>query len=235
MKILVLTFTICLISFTGIAQQGITNNNQTNNSGGNSRPNQLMTMKKDYSDIPAEGSPYLVDKYVLGEIFMDGELQKKSLMRYNAFRDEFEIKENDGSNPTLLKRPYISVSLSTKKFVILDFEDEGKLKQGYFNPLNQGSTILYFRPKKKLTKAKEPKAGLESFVPARYVDDSDYYLKKGNNPAKKIKLNKSKILDFFQDKSSELKTYINENKLKLKTEAEVIKLLDYYNSIQEAN
>ena len=225
----VLYFLVLFSSFS-YAQPGITSYlTGVSPCGGNC----VFEIENDYSDISVEGSPYLDEKFRPAKISVNGKLENKIEARYNALKEEIEIIEkNNSTQPySLLRRDYVQVKIGDRFYEIYNFVEKDQIKKGYFNPLNDGETRLLLRAKKKLTKAKIPVSGYESYFPPSYVEDFSYYLKKGDSPAKQIKLNKRKLLDLLSDKAESIENYISQNSLKLKNETEVLELLNYYNSL----
>jgi len=158
-------------------------------------------------------------------------------LRYNAFNDEIEMKEENNQIISLLKRNYIKASLGEKKFGIYSFIKDNVVKQGYFIELTDADTnkaILLKRHKKVLLKAQEATSSYKKGSPARLIDEESYYLKIDESPAKLIKLNKKSILPFLKTKSKKVNEFISDNKFKLKKETELITLINYYNSLQKS-
>lgn len=62
-----------------------------------------------------------------------------------------------------------------------------------------------------------------------------FYIKKGDKPAKKVVLNKGKILRTLADQKSVLKRFIEAHGLKLNKVEDVAKVLAYYNSIKKTS
>ncbi|MEM7380279.1 MAG: hypothetical protein AAF361_03670, partial [Bacteroidota bacterium] len=153
-------------------------------------------------------------------------------MRYNAFSDEMEFLSNQQKPLKLLKRENIVVELDGKIYEVHKYRYKGKYRKGYFNRLNEGDVVLYQHPKKRLLRAKNPEHGYESLTPAKYEEDFEYYLKRGDNFFEKIELNKRELFYHLKDEATALKKFAGENKLKLRKANEVIALLNYYNEIR---
>jgi hypothetical protein len=131
----------------------------------------------------------------------------------------------------LLKRLDLKAEIEGRTYVLKDFYENGALKQAYFNPLNEGKVVLLFRPKKVFIQAERPENGYDTYDPPRYKDDSRYYLQRGVEPAEEISLSKGQVLRFLRDQSSEVKAYIRQHDLKLRDEAEIIQVLEFYNGL----
>jgi len=95
-----------------------------------------------------------------------------------------------------------------------------------------GKVQFFFKPIKKLTKAKEPKSSYETYFPPSFVDESTYFVISSKKPiANIIKLKKKDILNLLADKKNEVESYVSNEKLDYKNEGDVIKIINYYNSL----
>jgi hypothetical protein len=55
-------------------------------------------------------------------------------------------------------------------------------------------------------------------------------MQNGDNPAIETKLSKRKILSFLDGNSETLKQFIKNNELNMRSESDIIKLINYYNT-----
>ncbi|MGB5820606.1 MAG: hypothetical protein WBG90_14070 [Saonia sp.] len=191
----------------------------------------FRTKSIDYSDVKANGSPFLDEEYKAGEVIINGKVTLRGKLRYNAHRSEVEVLEKDDTSFSLLKRSYISAKIGSKAFKIFTYKEGDLERTAYFNPLNEGETVLLFKPEVKLKSARIPSTNYDRYSPPTYIEISSYYLKKGKDSAEKIRLKKKDILALLSDKSAALKSFISEQNLKLKQEEDMIKLVDHYNSL----
>jgi hypothetical protein len=183
-----------------------------------------------YKEVPIEGSAYVNETYTMGKTYVNGR-EMNLLMRYNAISDQVEMIDKRQKRFNLLKRLDLKAEIEGKTYVLKDFYENGALKQAYFNPLNEGKVVLLFRPKKVFIQAERPENGYDTYDPPRYKDDSRYYLQRGVEPAEEISLSKGQVLRFLRDQSSEVKAYIRQHDLKLRDEAEIIQVLEFYNGL----
>lgn len=202
----------------------------------------IMNFVSSSSEIESsitKGTPYLNEEFVHGEVIVNDKVELVAKMRYNAFRNEVEIL-NDNSKDSyysLLKRAYISVEIGNKPYNIYTYKDfDGSVRTSYFSDLNDGKVKLLFKPEAILKQARRPSTSYEKYVPPTYVWNSSYYiLDKVNtdseNHAVKVRLTKNNILGFTGTQKEEMKKYIKENKLNLRQEKDVINFLNYFNSL----
>ncbi|MEM1340427.1 MAG: hypothetical protein AAF634_04085 [Bacteroidota bacterium] len=179
-----------------------------------------------------EGSPYLNEEFQLGKIQIN-DTTYNGLLRYNAYSDEIEMNDNN-EVIGLLKRPYVKAVINSQTFGIHSFQDNNSVKQGYFIELTEGvegKTVFLQRIKRVLIPAQEATSSYKKGSPARLVVEDGYYIKTGDQPAVPIRLSKKSILAALADNEQALKTYVAENKLKLKSVEEVISFIQYSNTL----
>lgn len=202
--------------------------------GSYSQANRLSTdrqMHIKYSDSPVQGSAYFDTIYKNGKVIMNGKALAPSMMRYNAYTDEFEL-DNGQAVP---KEEDIKVDLDSSIYQFMGYMDMGghKKERGYLIPLNEGNTVLFLKTRKEYIKASVPKTGFDTYEEAKFKDDLGHYLlKKNRTVAEEIKLNKKNILKEIDNGSDDLKKYISDNNLDLKEEKDAVRVLDFYNSLQ---
>jgi len=186
-----------------------------------------------------KGTPYLNEKFIHGEIIVHDKVEEVGKMRYNAYRNEVEILDNQSKDSyySLLKRAYIQVEIGGKIYSIYTYFDSGEsIKTSYFTDLNEGNLKLLFKPEALLKQARSPSTSYEKYSPPTYVWNSSYYLidesnKNAENHAVKVRLTKNNILGFTGSRREEMRQYVKENKLNLRQEDDVVSFLNYYNSL----
>lgn len=182
-------------------------------------------------EVPIDGSPYVNEIYKKGTTLINDVSRTDALMRYNAYNDAVEILDENGATRKLLRRSNIKAVFDGKTYEVIDYDLAGNIKKGYFNPLNEGNTVLYFRPKKIFLQAEKPDNGYDTYDPPHYKDVSSFYIKKENQPAEEVKLSKRNVLKALGDKTVLLKKFIDKYDLNLKDESDVIRLLNYYDTL----
>ena len=174
-----------------------------------------------------QGSPYFSKGFISGMVYTDKGQPYAAMLRYNGYNDQIEMKDMD-KTISLLKRDYISAVIGGKKYSIKKYKDNNSEKQGYFIVMNDGNVQLLLRQEKEFVEGKEASTSYSNKIPSKFVERSTYYLKKGDMAAVATKLKKKDILKLLENKK-ELVDFVNSNGLKLKSEAEVIKLLNFAN------
>lgn len=174
-----------------------------------------------------QGSPYFTEGFVAGKVFTEKGDPYSAMLRYNGYSDQIEMKDMD-KTIALLKRDYISATIAGKKYAIKKYQAKNSEKQGYFVVLNSGDIQLLIKQEKEFVEGKEASTSYGNKVPPKFAEKTTYYIKNGELAAVPTKLKKKDILGILENKK-ELADFVSSNGLKLKKEAEVIKLLNFAN------
>lgn len=189
------------------------------------------SMAQQASAQKIEGTPYLSEKYVDGEILFGTTGRSTVPLRYNVFQDLMEYQQNGKAlvlDPsTKIKR----VRLGESTYVVDKFEFDGKTKYGFLNLLDSGKVTLLA---KKVIKYQEPLKGRAldgGDLPAKFSRSSDaYFYRIGSGELHEVDNLKDMIAN-FPDKQEELKQFAKKEKISPKKEEELLKLVRYYNSL----
>lgn len=176
------------------------------------------------------GSPYLNEEFVIGTVTIKGEESYQTLLRYNAFNDELEMR-NGTTTSAVMKRDYITVRLGGDVFSVHAYAFNDGIKNGYFNALNDGSAVLLRRRKVILREGQVATSSYGKDKPPKFEMEESYYLSVDGETAQPVKLNKKGVLTALSGTNKDLSSYVKKNKLKLKSESEVLQLLSHYNSL----
>ena len=176
---------------------------------------------------------YVNPEFVSGKIYsIDQLLQDNVQMRYNAYADEFEIRKNnfDESYSALIKDPEIMVEMGGDVYVLVPLNGNNE-KGGYFNVLNDGKTYdLYKKTTATFREPRTARTNYERDTPPSFSKTTTYYLVE-NGTFLEMPSKKSKILKMMDKKKNEIKDYIKENNLDIEKEADMIKVVSYFDSI----
>jgi hypothetical protein len=176
---------------------------------------------------------YANPKFINGNIYQDDELLKKNVpMRYNAYSDEIEIKNGSSKDSygALMKDPSVFVKIFKNIYVFIPYKGSNE-KGGYFNILADGNTYdLYKKTKATFHEAHVAKTSYDSNRPPYFSKDVTYYLVKDGR-FYELPTRKSKILKVMDEKKKQVKTYVKQNDLDLDKEADLVKLVTYFDSL----
>lgn len=184
-------------------------------------------------NVKYQGSPYLNKEFVEGKVTVNNDMTYNREIRYNAYSDFFEFKDEKDEIKSLQKSAIVTVIIEGKFFELYDYLSNNTSKEGYFEKLNRsGNTILLKQYSKKFIDAVKANSGYQEDKPAKFVLNETYFVKKDElSPAIKIILKKKNILRVLNDKEVLIKEYISKKKPNFKNEQEVAQLFDYYNSL----
>ncbi len=176
---------------------------------------------------------YTNPNFVEGNIYQENQLMKSYVpMRYNSFADEIEIKKNmsDENYFALTKDPNIFVKMRNDIYVFVPHQD-GKDKGGYFNVLNDGKTYdLYKRTTSIFREPQKARTSYERDSPPSFEKTVKYYLVQ-NGTFMEMPSSKSKVLKVMNSKKDEIKAFIKSNNLDIDKEADLIKVVAYFDSL----
>ena len=112
----------------------------------------------------------------------------------------------------------------------MPFDDLGKVNNGFFQILTEGTAILLIRYSVAFLE-KEPEKPFADPKPARFDDiHKTYYLTINNSIAQQI-TTKKKLLELFGPKKDEMETFISKNKLSIHGDDALTKIISHYNTL----
>jgi hypothetical protein len=188
----------------------------------------VSQLKAETVYFPIQGSPFYDDTYRLGEVYFRGE-RYMLFFRFNALKDRIELKDRTKQLFHLQKEAILEPTFGGRTYKYIYYYEDDELKQGYMVPLVKGPVTLYYKPKKVFIQAKSPENGYQGFSPPHYKDVSSYYLQVDKDLPKPVKLSRKALLETLNGNVNGLDQYIEEQELNLRQEADVIKLIGYYN------
>ncbi len=192
--------------------------------------NGVSVKETDHSGI--EGSPFFNDDWETGIVMLaDGRTFKDMSLKYNIYKDELYFKDPNGetkSFSTPVKEFKIEGGNSNSKDFKNGFTNiSGYTAQSFFQVLSEGSVQLLKKHRCLVTETTGIDLGT---VTKKFTVKESYYIII-SGVATLIKKDKKSILALLSNKQGELETYIKTNKLDLKNDDALAKLINYYNSI----
>ncbi|TMU57582.1 hypothetical protein [Flagellimonas algicola] len=183
------------------------------------------------SDI--EGSIYSNDVFESGAILFKGEEDRKMFMRYNAFNDEFEIKNSnlkEDKTLALLKNQNISCVLNGQLYSYMILLDKkGERDQAYLKEIVSLGNYRLFEQNKKLFKEGKPaKTSHAVSFPHRFVDETNYYLALDDAFPVYIPVKKKDFVALFSEEHQpQVKKFIKEKGIDLKTKRGLVNAVTF--------
>lgn len=181
--------------------------------------------------VNVNGSPFLTDGFVaskanVGDQWIDAEL------RYNIYEDNFEMLKGDKTiiidpNTVDLKE----VIQEGKHFILTSYNRGGGWMKGYFQLISPGKKSLLLKDKIQLIRPKAEEA-YKGAQPARFQKGADsYWLLDQSGKAEKLPTRKRKLPEAFGDHVKQIEKYMKTNHLSAKKDEDLIKITEYYNSL----
>lgn len=182
-----------------------------------------------YSQI--QGTPYLDSNFQQGEIFTKSKLLGTYPLRFNVYTENFEFRKSDQkilelNNPERIGR----IVLENTTFIYAPFKNKKNIGNGFFERLNSGKAQGLIRYKVQFIKATPPGA-YQDAEPARFSSIQKYYFVRfGDGAALPINKN-SEFLKELPDHKQQISRYMKKKRLRVSRGNDLVKLLDYYNSL----
>lgn len=195
--------------------------------------NEVIRTKK-YSDV--EGSPYLYNDWKAGTITdKDGKIYSNVLLKYDAYKDVLEINQ-DGSILQLNTQQYPIFSLSfadgsnnkvIKHLFVAGIDQvQGYSPKVYFEILSNAKLRVVKKYDIKFIDEVVSSYGTAS-AKKRFQRNEKYFVI-ADGVATEFKLNNKSFLTACGKKRSELEKIVEERKIKIKNEADLEMLLQFY-------
>ena len=182
------------------------------------------------------GELYLFENWTNGAVNLIGGTSFKNLnLRYNIYTDELIVKKEGLTKPIILEKNKIKsftvvdpTSLEELTFTVQKVNNSNVFVQTIY----LDKTGLFLQKSTKLIAADNNSQAYGSGQQFdKYVEDNKYYLKdKNSSELKEIKLKKSDVFSILNKKDL-LNAYVKTNKLKIKNQDHLVKLLKYYDSL----
>ncbi|MBN2639889.1 MAG: hypothetical protein JXR65_12475 [Bacteroidales bacterium] len=180
-----------------------------------------------------DGSPYLNDKYYPGNIVTTSKITYVDIpLRYNIYSDNFEFKIPNHealelSDPSSIKE----VIMPDGTYLFVPFMNKmNKRSLGFLKKLNDGKGKVLIHYTIQLIPAKQAGAYQQPEPPKFAGEQKFYYVFFGTEPAVRI-MNKSDLINAFPSHRLEIERFIKKDKIKIRKQQDLVKLMDYYNSL----
>jgi len=190
---------------------------------------QSASRSLEYEDI--QGHPYSNKELIPGTIaFVSGNHIDSLPLRYNWYSHEmeFEHQGNILSMPVTQNIDYITIYGS--KYVPFNYL---KNINGYMIELYKGQYSLFRREDVRFVEAKPPQSGYDEYQPATFQwYRTQYIVFTGTGEIIELEMNKKKLPLQFPGYESKIENYVEDTKLNIKQEEDLIRLIEMINSIQ---
>jgi hypothetical protein len=180
-----------------------------------------------------EGSPYENNNFINGKVYYGKKwLYSDVPLRYNIYSDqmEFLLEEKDQMYALVPDKQIEKIELGDKVFVVGESLAGAKTDNGFYIQIATGKIDLlakldiYYREK-------EPPKGFVEPKPAQFIRRKDiFFLRKANELVLRIG-SVNKMIKYIGDHQEELKAFAKKEKIKTSVEEDLIKFINYYNTL----
>lgn len=196
---------------------------------------QLIRMPVRPSGMSADydGSPYLVDSFQQGQVFLTSNSKFNLPMRFNLFDDLIEVKFK-GREMQMQPSDLISrIELSGHTILASEYELDGKKKKGFLFLLDSGEVSLLQKRNISFREWRPAKAQESAPTPAAFKASLDQFFIRYSN-GRVITLHSVKDLpSVFPKHRNAVDAFVKKEKTKLKKE-KLLQLFTYYKSLETA-
>jgi len=177
------------------------------------------------------GTPYLEKEFHPGKITTkEGTIISDLQLQYNACNDELEFQKDGNRYVVDPKEMVKRAEFGSKAFVYMKYDVFGKTQGGFFGLLVEGKATLLIKYTVKFFEKEVPKPFVDP-KPARFDPPiKEYYISFDGAPAKLV-VNKKKFLEFFGDQKNEMEEFLSKNKLSVKDDESMKKIIAHYNAL----
>ncbi|GAA4276959.1 hypothetical protein [Aquimarina mytili] len=183
-----------------------------------------------------------LEKYA-GSIYINKEYQRASVideksgtyetkLKYNVYTDALEHTVG-GKLHEVIKTPTTYARINNEYYYYCDFQNNhGRKKRGYYILVEMNDLYrVYKKYDLKITEPKEMDPLTGSAVTGKIKVTTTFYLE-DDGVILELPMNKKDILLTFSDKEEELKQYIKKEKIRLKKEEDLLRLVAKYNALK---
>ncbi len=189
-----------------------------------------------------KGSKYFIDEWLSGELVFvkEGTKAPKTVpLKYDSHNKELLFKRSIGDSiivsPAQITGFILNDTKNNTSYPFVKFEglktEGGTVPVAYLMVLYKNKTSLLKYVSKMMQKANY--SGVSN-VDRRYdafLDNSEYFIQKPDGSLSRTKLKKNSIVNALDDKEEQIEAYIKKENLVFKSEYDLARVVDYYNSL----
>jgi len=199
--------------------------------------NGMPIRELDYTGV--QGSPFLFDEWHKGSAaLVNGQLFDNMLLKYNIKDDAVYFKNADDSQMAF-KDEVRSFTLMDDKGGMHTFrsgyaEGSGITTKSYLEVVAAGKAQFLKKDSKSISETKQYGS---TTVDRRFMENVKYYIyigptdESGKGKMIPVKKDQKSILGALKDQEEQLADYVQKNALNLKSEADIVKVVNYYNTL----
>lgn len=177
------------------------------------------------------GTPFVNDKFVPADI---KSAQGTMRVRYNTESDELEISYEEATFVLPKKSEYDLITFKSGELLqLLNYRDARNADvYGYLYNIYQGKkTTLYLKHRSVIIPEKQPQNSYEAATPPRYSRTDDEYYFNYKESIVSFPDSKKDLIALYPNNKQEIEDFLKTNKLKFKTEADLIKIAAFLETL----
>ncbi len=219
-----------LLSIFALTTLVAQNQNSSQDSNIFTSPNTSVLTSFNENLVGTVGTPF-VDDFSLAKVTG---YKENYLIRYDGHKDQMQLKNFENQIIVIDKRTVSEVIFSNGSiYKVYDYNLKNDKKNGYLKQVKDNNKVSLLKKETvKFYPAKAAESSYQSDRKATYKRVDDIYLvyDKASNSINSISKKKA-FLSLFPEKKSELEKFLKSNKIKFSKEQDLIKLVDFLNSI----
>ncbi len=191
---------------------------------------ELFFITRNSVDKKTVGNPYLFDWREAFLVSNEDEVFNVRA-RYRVFDDEFQIMMN-GKVKAIYPQMVKGIIFKDQAFVPAKFEVNDRVAYSFFELLSEGDVLLLKRYGMEVKGTKDGFLKMSNKVSNlyyKYTDEENAI----SDKAEELSLKSKNVLQALGEYKEEIQQFANTSGLEYSKQADVRKIFDYYNSIQE--
>lgn len=222
-------FTIILVALLGANSHA---QNQYGKYMGRSGGGILEKGWAEKKESKVEGTPYSSEKFMLADV--EG-ASNNILIRYNNQSDEIEIEYEEKILILPKKQEFGKIIMLNGKIIkLLNYTDIRNVNvNGYLYEIYVGNkTVLYLKERSVIIPERVADNSYSAYSPPRYSrTDDEYYFSYKGAAIVAFPDSKKELIAMYPENKKEIEDFLKTNKLKFKTEADLIKIATFLDSL----
>jgi len=196
-------------------------------------PEQLKNL--DGRSYGTEGTPYILKEFTKGDIFFsDRTAARNKLINYDCYNNRVLFKQDEvnyivdsrkidyikfyppGDTTVLFKQVFL---LDQKKIVLMKilYNKESTLYRYYYKTFREADYTGAYSQDKRYDE---------------FIDEHQWYIEPGGAEIRRLRPKKKSILEVFEPFSKEMEQYLKKEKPNLKSDPDLIRLVEYYDCLK---
>ncbi|SFE06871.1 hypothetical protein [Thermophagus xiamenensis] len=195
---------------------------------------QFMFEKTNMNDIDSrymqiEGTPYLYDEFIKGEVILNDTVQLKDIpLRYDIYRDRIQFISKKNLILEVNPSTVLSAKIDEHKFIISNYLDDSEEKRGVLELLVDGKVRLYRKYQVAFMKATKV-IGYKDPAPDRFERKDDIFLIAIGPGYPEVIIGKKEFFEKLKTIKPDIEQYAKRHKLKARYGKGMVKLVEVCN------